>query len=650
MADNEETQIDMLATLGSVSHPSADESTTTKISTIADTEPIIDDAAQGAATAENITMAANKETQIGVLATLGPVSATAIEGSNDTNAATTVALEPVINDAAQGGAVTTAENITMANNEEKQIGMLATLGSVSGPSVDGSNNPNAATTAAPDPEIDYAAEGGAVTTSENKKHSLMSLFKGLDRDVFYAMEDVGLDEDGGPCIFFALAQRFPGINQQEFLDTYKSAGKRRKLRCSNFSFLHRYEGIEHGTRWIMVKSRAELVPIKSPDDQIAAFAVQNDIKDFWPYQVEARSSLNVCRRAAFEASNARFNQSNDTTQSASLSTEAAAGVANTKKTKISTTTEEAAKLLSSLTGSPQRKTTKATPRSKAKSAPLTQRKKTKSTQPKSKSASLKAAPAPATSKGAATSATTEAAANLSAVTPGSPRRKKAKISTSTDTAATTTPGTTPLEETDVWKAYVDWLDNGSVKQVRFTKCPGYRLEFIEGCVGIEAEKLKKTLTGFSHLCGEGLHNYAAKASENETVDSKWPVVGAIRCNQSKDKDAWMWMVSMLEPHDDRKFAIHSPKCVGELGDQYSSWPLCKECNRAKHRLYARCRRAVDIRAGPINENSRIDTLVCPTLARKRMEQDRAKFRRYQTKLGQMVAQKVAKATDPSANP
>jgi hypothetical protein len=33
-----------------------------------------------------------------------------------------------------------------------------------------------------------------------------------------------------------------------------------------------------GTKWLMVMSRAELEPIKSPADQIAAFAAQGDIK------------------------------------------------------------------------------------------------------------------------------------------------------------------------------------------------------------------------------------------------------------------------------------------------------------------------------------------------------------------------------------
>jgi hypothetical protein len=162
--------------------------------------------------------------------------------------------------------------------------------------------------------------------------------------------------------------------------------------------------------------------------------------------------------------------------------------------------------------------------------------------------------------------------------------------------------------------------------------------------------LKKTLTGFSHLVAEGLHNFATKISENEKMDSKWPVVGALRSNQNKNKDAWMWIVSMLEPYDDRKFAIHSAKCVGEPSDKYTSWPLCKECSRGKHGLFERCRKAVDIRAGPIPDKRKIETLVCPTLSRKRMEQDREKFRKYQTKLGQMVAKKVAQASTPASIP
>jgi hypothetical protein len=99
--------------------------------------------------------------------------------------------------------------------------MLATLASVSRTSVDDSTNTNvAATAAAPDPVIDYEAEGGAVTTSENTKHSLMSLLKALDRDVFYAIKDIGWNEAGGPCLSYAVAKKFPGINQQEFMETY----------------------------------------------------------------------------------------------------------------------------------------------------------------------------------------------------------------------------------------------------------------------------------------------------------------------------------------------------------------------------------------------------------------------------------------------
>jgi hypothetical protein len=253
-----------------------------------------------------------------------------------------------------------------------------------------------------------------------------------------------------------------------------------------------------------------------------------------------------------------------------------------------------------------------------------------STLPKDQSVSLKAAPA--TTKDAATHTTTKAAAKFSTATPsGSPRRKKAKVSTqplTANAAATTTASTIPLEETPVWKAYVTWLDQGSVQQVQFTKCPGFRRDLIEGCAGIESEKRKKIMTGFSHLCGEGLHNFAAKVSENEKIDSKWPFVGAL-CDPTKPrtKDAWMWMVSMLEPYDDRNFAMHSAKCVGVHGDKKSSWPLCKECTKAKDGLFKRCRNAVDIRAGPIPDEHRIDTLVCPTLLQKRMEQDKEKLRR-----------------------
>jgi hypothetical protein len=538
----------------------------------------------------------------------------------------------------------------MVDNEETQTGMSATLGSVSRTSVDDSTNIDVVTTAAaPDPVIDYDAEGGAVTTSENKKHSLMSLLKALDRDVFYAMKDIGLNEAGGPCLSYAVAQKFPGINQQDFMETYAAAAKSKKLRLPAFNFLHRYD-----RKWIMLKSQAELLaPIKSPADQIAVFAAQGDIKDFWPYEGEAHSSPNVRRRATFQACNAQFNVSGDTstsagnaTESASLPTSAKTSVTKTleagkssstaspkrKNTKVSTTTTvEAAKLLSSLTaGPPQLKNTKGSPRANAKST------------------SLKAAPA--TTKGAATkTATIKAVANKSSTaTPGSPRRKKAKVSTQpliTDT------GITPLEETPVWKAYVDWLDKGNVQEVKSTKCPGFTLELIEGSIGIEAEKLKKIATGFSHLCGEGLHNFAAKVSESEKIDSKWPIVGALRSNRSKGIDAsWMWMVSMLEPYDDRKFAIHSAECVGESGDQNSPWPLCKECKRGKHGLFERCRKGVDIRAGPIPDRQRIDTLVCPTLSRKKMEQDREKFRKYQTKLGQLVAKQAAMkaaTTDPS---
>jgi hypothetical protein len=548
----------------------------------------------------------------------------------------------------------------MADNEETQIGLSATLGSVSHNSIDGSTNSNVATTAAvPDPVIDYDAQGGAVTTSENKQHSLLSLFEAFDRDVFYPMKDIGLNEAGAPCVLFALAQKFPGINQQEFLDAYKSATHRKILRLPNFSCLHRHEGREHGTKWIMVKSHAELVPYLNPKDQIAVFAAQSNIKDFWPYQGIPNSSPNSRRRATFEACNAQFNRSSDisatgdnATQSASLPSAATAGFTKKLKpkklsstssprhklTKVSTTTvDEAAKLLSSLTGPP--------PRKKIKAATL---------RPKAQSATLKAAPA--TTKKATTSTTsttTKAAAKMSTATPGSPRRKKAKVSTqplTTKSAASITdpPGTTPLEETPVWQAYQAWLDKGSEEQVpKFTNCPGFRRNFIEESVGIEAEKRKKTMTGFSHLCGEGLHNFAAKISENEKLDSKWPIVGALRSNRTKEKDSWMWMVSMLEPYDDRNFAIHSANCVGEAGDKHSFWPLCRECTRGKHGLFERCRKAVDIRAGPIPDKQRIDTLVCPTLSRKRMEQDREKFRRYQTKVGRLVAKKVAEASTPA---
>jgi hypothetical protein len=545
----------------------------------------------------------------------------------------------------------------MADNEEMQTSMLATLASVS--RTEATNTNVSAAVAAPDPAIDYDAEGGAVTTSENKKHSLMSLLKALDRDVFYAMKDIGWNEAGGPCLSYAVAQKFPGINQQEFMETYSEAGKRRKLRLPTFNFLHRHDRTVHGIKWIILKSRAELLaPIKSPADQIAAFAAQGDIKDFWPYEGEAHSSPNVRRRATFQACNAQFNVSGDNattadnaTESASLPTSETASVTKTlkagkssstasfkrKKTKLSTTTtEEAAKLLSSLTaGPPSPQKTKASP--------------------KAKSAYLQAAPA--TTKKAAKSTTTKAAAKKSSTaTPASPKRKKAKVSTLPltidTTTATTDTGVTPLEETPVWKAYVDWLDKGDVQEVKSTKCPGFTLELIEGSIGIESEKLKKTATGFSHLCGEGLHNFAAKVSENEKIGSKWPIVGALRSNRTKGIDAsWMWMVSMLEPYEDRKFAIHSAECVGESGDQNSPWPLCKECKRGKHGLFERCRKGVDIRAGPIPDKQRIDTLVCPTLSRKRMEQDREKFRKYQTKLGQLVAKQEAATkaatTDPS---
>jgi hypothetical protein len=544
----------------------------------------------------------------------------------------------------------------MADDEETQTSMLKASVSVSRTPVDGLTNTNATTTAAAqDPVIDYDAEGGAVTTSENKKHSLMSLLKALDRDVFYAIKDIGCNEAGGPCLSYAIAQKFPGINQQEFMETYAAAGTRKKLRLPNFNFLHRHDRKVHGTKWLMVMSRAELLaPIKSPADQIAVFAAQGDIKNFWPYEGEAHSSPNVRRRATFQACNAQFNVSGDTTttadnatQSTSLTTGASTSVTKRSKagkssstaspkrknTKVATTTTvEAAKLLSSLTaGLPSTKKAKASPR------------------PRAKSTALKAAPA--TTEKAAT-----AKKSSTATAPGSPRRKKAKVSTQPLTidaaAATTNTGVTPLEETPVWKAYVDWLDKGTVQKVKSTKCPGFTLELIEGSIGIESEKLKKTAAGFSHLCGEGLHNFAAKVSENEKIDSKWPIVGALRSNQSKGIDAsWTWMISMLEPYEDRKFAIHSAECVGESGDQNSPWPLCKECKRGKNGFFERCRKGVDIRAGPIPDKQRIDTLVCPTLSRKRMEQDREKLRKYQAKLGQLVAkQEAAAATKATTNP
>jgi hypothetical protein len=535
------------------------------------------------------------------------------------------------------------------DKEETQTGMLATLGSASRTSVDDATDIDVAPkAAAPDPVIDYDAEGGAVTTSENKKHSLMSLLKALDRDVFYARDDIGLNEAGGPCLAYAIAQKFPGINQQEFMETFADAAKRQKLRLPTFNFLHRHDRKQHGSKWIMVKSRADLLaPFKVPSDQIAAFAAHGNIKDFWPYEGEAHSSPNVRRRATFQACNAQFNVTGDASTPPDNATESASPIKAAKKsvtktlkagkssstaspkrksTKVATTTtvDEAAKLLSSLTaGPPQLKKTKVAPK------------------PKDKSSSLKAAPA--TTKKAAASTTTKKAASSATTkaTIDSPRRKKAKVSTDAAVATTDT-GITPLEETPVWKAYVEWLDKGSVEEVKSTKCPGFTLELIEGSIGIEAEKLKKTAAGFSHLCGEGLHNFAAKVSENETIDSKWPIVGALRSNRTKGIDlSWMWMVSMLEPYGDRKFAIHSAECVGESGDQNSPWPLCKECKRGKHGLFERCRKGVDIRAGPIPDKQRIDTLVCPTLSRKRMEQDREKFRKYQTKLGQLVAKQEA---------
>ena len=548
----------------------------------------------------------------------------------------------------------------MADNGETRTSMLAILASVSRTSVDDSTNTNVtATVAAPDPVIDYDAEGGAVTTSENKKHSLMSLLKALDRDVFYAMKDIGWNEAGGPCLSYAIAQKFPGINQQDFMETYAAAAKKHKLRLPTFNFLHRHDRTLQGTKWIMIMSRAELLaPIKSPADQIAAFAAQDDIKDFWPYEGEAHSSPDVRRRATFQACNAQFNVSGDTTTTgdnttvpASLPKAATASATKTlkagkssstaspkrKKTKVSTTTTvEAAKLLSSLTaGLPSSNKAKASPRVTAKSS------------------SLKAAPA--TTKKSGTSTTSKAAAKKSSTaTSGSPRRKKAKVSTqplAVDTAAASTDtGVTPLEETPVWKAYVDWLDKGDVQEAKSTKCPGFTLELIEASIGIESEKLKKTASGFSHLCGEGLHNFAAKVSESEKIESKWPIVGALRSNRTKGIDtSWMWMVSMLEPYDDRKFAIHSAECVGESSDQNSPWPLCKECKRGKHGLFERCRKGVDIRAGPIPDKQRIDTLVCPTLSRKRMEQDREKFRKYQTKLGQLVAKQEAASKAATTN-
>jgi hypothetical protein len=531
------------------------------------------------------------------------------------------------------------------------------LGSVSLQSVDDATDIDVTpTVAAPDPVIDYDAEGGAVTTSENQKHSLMSLLKALDRDVFYAMKDIGLNEAGGPCLAYAVAQKFPGINQQDFMETYAAATKSRKLRLPIFNFLHRYDHTLHGSKWIMIKSQAELLaPTKIPADQIAAFAAQGNIKDFWPYEGEAHSSPNVRRRATFQACNSQFNVSGDTTTLADNATESTSlpkvakksvtktpkagkssstALTKRKKTKVTTTTtvDEAAKLLSSLTaGPPQVKKTKAAPVPKAKSSSL-----------KAAPAATKKAASSTTTKKAASSTTTKKAAlsTTTTATPDSPRRKKAKVSDAPATTMNT--GITPLEETPVWKAYVEWLDKGSVEEVKSTKCPGFTLELIEGSIGIEAEKLKKTATGFAHLCGEGLHNFAAKVSENEKIDSKWPIVGALRSNRTKGVDlSWMWMVSMLEPYGDRKFAIHSVECVGESGDQNSPWPLCKECKRGKHGLFERCRKGVDIRAGPIPDKQRIDTLVCPTLSRKRMEQDREKFRKYQTKLGQLVAKQEA---------
>jgi hypothetical protein len=480
----------------------------------------------------------------------------------------------------------------MADNDETQTSMLSALGSVSRSSVDGSTNTNVATTAAPDPVIDYAAQGGAVTTSENKKHSLMSLFKALDRDVYYAMKDVGLNEVGGPYVLSALVQIFPGINQQEFLDTYKSASIGKKLRLPDFSFLHRTERIEHGTKWIMVKSRPELVPIKSPRDQIAAV----DIKAFWPYEGGVHSSPNVRRRATFEACNAQFNHNSDTAaagdntmKSASLPTSATTGVTKALKAgKVSST------------GSPRRKNTKVSSTTTVEAAKLLSSLTSLALHKKTKASSLKAAPT--TTKGAATSTTTKAAAKLSTATSGSPRSKKAKVATqplTTNAAAATAVTMPPLEETPAWKAYVTWLDQGqnSVQQVQFTKCPGFRRDLIEGCAGIESEKKKKIMTGFSHLCGEGLHNFAARISGNDKIDSKWPIVGALRSSKTKNEDGYMWMVSMLEPYDDRTFTIHSVKCVGERGDKKIPWPICEECTKSKRSFFERCRKAVDIRAG-----------------------------------------------------
>jgi hypothetical protein len=81
---------------------------------------------------------------------------------------------------------------------------------VSRTSVDESTNTTLPPAAAPDPVIDYYdAEGGAVTTSENKKYLLMSLLKAFDRDVFYAMKDISAWTKLVVLVLHTPAQKFP---------------------------------------------------------------------------------------------------------------------------------------------------------------------------------------------------------------------------------------------------------------------------------------------------------------------------------------------------------------------------------------------------------------------------------------------------------
>jgi hypothetical protein len=144
-----------------------------------------------------------------------------------------------------------------------------------------------------------------------------------------------------------------------------------------------------------------------------------------------------------------------------------------------------------------------------------------------------------------------------------------------------------------------------------------------GCCGLTKQMMfegrgkfndrERTLRGFDHLCGEGIHNFATAISNGEEWVYKDPLVVGVLRNYDDDE----FTVCRVALEDSETLAIRSLQCELLKMDSNTKYPRCVHCEIRKRAFLARCNRAATKREQEcLPRSTRLSTLNSPTLLKK----------------------------------